>query len=63
MQKKLSWQVFSNDDRSKVIEAVKNTISKSDGCIMNLESKKEWLIFMNISFGRGKGDLKHKIPE
>ena len=105
MQKKLSWQVFSNDDRNKVIEAVKNIVSNSDGCIMNfnmfsdlaltlsieieenkiqtlhsalslivniselelhdmnLESKKEWLIFMNISFGRGKGDLKQEIPE
>jgi hypothetical protein len=105
MQKKLSWQVFSNDDRNEVIEAVKNTISNSDGCIMNfnmfsdlaltlsveieenkiqtlhralsrvvnvsklevhninLESKKEWLIFMNISFGKGKGELKQEIPE
>ena len=105
MQKKLSWQVFSNDDRNKVIEAVKNIVSTSDGCIMNfnmfsdlaltltieieenkiqtlhralslvvniselelhdmnLESKKEWLIFMNISFGRGKGELKQEIPE
>ena len=105
MQKKLNWNAFSNDDRNKVIEAVKNTISNSDGCIMNfnmfsdlaltlsieieenkiqtlhralslvlniselelheinLESKKEWLIFMNISFGRGKGELKQVIPE
>ena len=105
MKKKLSWQVFSNDDRNKAIEAVKNAISHSDGCIMNfnmfsdlaltlsieieenkiqtlykalslvvniselelhdmnLESKKEWLIFMNISFGRGKGELKQEIPE
>jgi len=105
MQKKLSWQVFSNDDRNEVIEAVKNSISNSGGCIMNfnmfsdlaltlsieieenkihtlhkalslvvnisefelhdlnLESKKEWLIFMNISFGSGKGELKHEIPE
>ena len=105
MKKKLSWQVFSNDDRNEVIEAVKNTISNSGGCIMNfnmfsdlaltlsieleenkiqtlhkalslvvnisefelhdlnLESKKEWIIFMNISFGSGKGELKHEIPE
>ena len=27
MQKKLSWQAFSNDDRNKVIEAVKNRMS------------------------------------
>ena len=105
MQKKLSWQAFSNDQRNEVIEAVKNAISLSDGCIMNfnmfsdlalnlsieieenkiqelhrtlslvinlseldlhdinLESKKEWLIFLNTSFSRGKGELKQVIPE
>ena len=104
MQKKLRWQLFSNDDRNQVIEAIKNAISNSDGYIMNFnmfsdlalslsfeikenkiqvlhkalsivadisdlelhvlnaESKKEWLIFMNVSFGSGKGDLKHEIP-
>ena len=35
MKKKLSWQVFSNDDRHKVIEAVKNAISHSDGCMLH----------------------------
>ncbi|MDX5584883.1 MAG: hypothetical protein QNK20_08100, partial [Aureibaculum sp.] len=30
---------------------------------LNLESKKERLIFMNISFGSGKGEPKHEIPE
>ena len=105
MQKNLNWQAYSNDDRNNVIEAIRNTISNSDGCILNfnmfsdfaltlsieieenkvqtlhsalshavhiselelheinLASKKEWLIFMNISFGRGKGELKQEIPQ
>lgn len=105
MQKKLNWQLFSNEDRNVIIENIKNVISRSDGYIINfnmfsdlalslsveieenkiqtlhralsqivnvselerdnisLESKKEWLIFMNISFGRGKGELKQETPE
>ena len=105
MQKKLSWELFSNDNRNEEIEAVKNAISNSGGCIMNfnmfsdlaltliieieenkiqtmhralslvanilefelydlnIESKKEWLIFTNISFGRGKGELKQEIAD
>jgi len=105
MQKKLSWQAYSNGNRNEAIEAVKKAISSSDGYIMNfnmfsdlaltlnieiegnkiqalykalslvlsiselelhnlnLESDKEWLIFMNISFNRGKGELKQEIPE
>ena len=27
------------------------------------KSKKEWLIFMNISFSKGTGELKIKMPE
>jgi len=27
------------------------------------ESSKEWLLFMNISFGKGKGYLKNEVPE
>jgi len=26
-------------------------------------TKKDWLIFLNISFGRGMGDLKSEIPD
>jgi len=105
MQNKLSWEAFSNDERNKVIEELKNTISSSAGYIIsfnmfsdlalalsieieenkiktlhtalslilkisdldlykvNMESKKEWLINMNISFSRGKGKLKQEIPE
>ena len=105
MQKKLNWQLFSNENRYEIIENIKNVISNSDGYIVNfnmfsdlalslsveieenkiqklhralsqiinvselkldninLESKKDWLIFMNISFGRGKGELKQETPE
>lgn len=33
-------------------------ISEIESDNFNLNSKKEWLIFMNISFGKGKGGLK-----
>jgi len=29
---------------------------------INPKSNKDWLIFMNISFGSGKGELKKEIP-
>ena len=38
-------------------------VSELDLHDINLESKKEWLIFINTSFSRGKGELKQKIPE
>lgn len=104
MIKKLNWQAFSNDERNKVIEELKEIISNNDGYIINFnmfsdlalslnieieenrilelykalthilnvsdfdtkninfESRKEWLIFMNISFSIGKGELKKEIP-
>ncbi len=46
----------------KALSKVVN-ISNLDVHNINLESKKEWLIFMNISFGKGKGKLKQEIPE
>ena len=104
MKPKLNWQAYSNADRNKIIEEVKDSISKNDGCIMNfnmysdlaltlcieieeykiiglhktlsckltvsdfdveninLDSKKEWLIFLNMSFNKGTGNLKTMIP-
>lgn len=38
------------------------TISDVDDTV-NPQSKKDWLIFMNISFGKGTGSLKSDIPE
>ena len=35
MKRKLSWRIFSNEDRNIVIEAVKTAISTSNGCIVN----------------------------
>ncbi len=104
MLNKLQWQAFTNDDRSSIIEKVKEVISGSDGYITNFHmfsdlalslsieitensihelhkalrkvltvsefnpedirstSKKEWLIFVNISFGGGTGDLTKEVP-
>ncbi|MFT4969074.1 MAG: hypothetical protein ACI9O4_000819 [Chitinophagales bacterium] len=30
---------------------------------INLESKKEWIIFIHLSFSKGKGELKQEIPD
>ena len=30
---------------------------------LNLKSKKECLIFMNVSFSKGEGNLKNEIPD
>jgi hypothetical protein len=38
-------------------------VSDFDAGTINQESKKEWLIFLNISFTSGTGELKIKIPE
>lgn len=104
MQKRLNWQAFSNDNRNKIIEEVKEAISRSDGCIMNFtifsdlalslsveieenkiealhrslssvlqvsdldacaisaKSGKEMFVYINISFGSGKGELTSEIP-
>jgi len=99
MIRKLNWQAFTNNDRNKVIDELKDIISDYDGFILNfnmfsdltmslsieieenkivklyqalsqilnvsdfetnsirIESRKNWVIFMNISFSIGKGDL------
>ncbi len=38
------------------------TISELENQEISQTSKKEWLIFMNLSFSNGKGDLKIEIP-
>ncbi len=51
------------------IEALHNELSLIAGIStlatdnLNLNSNKEWLIFLNISFNKGRGDLKNEIPE
>ena len=37
-------------------------ISEFDFDKINQESNKEWLIFLNVSFSRGKGDLRIEVP-
>jgi len=46
----------------KALSSILN-ISELELNNLNLESKKEWLIFINISFSRGKGELKRRIPK
>lgn len=104
MLKKLNWQAYTGEQRNKVIEDVKESILKNDGCIVNfnmfsdleislsieieeyriadlytsfsknlnisecdlkiinLNSKKDWMIFMSISFSVGKGKLSVEKP-
>ncbi|MTI30300.1 hypothetical protein [Xanthovirga aplysinae] len=38
-------------------------ISDLDLGIINQNSQKEWLLFINLSFSKGTGDLKMKVPE
>lgn len=37
-------------------------VSDLDEQSINVASKKEWLIFLNLSFSSGKGELKKSIP-
>lgn len=39
------------------------SLSEFDIQDINTSSQKEWIIFMNISFGSGEGNLKQEIPE
>ncbi len=41
----------------------KVSLSEFDKGSINQQSKKERLIFMNVTFSRGEGKLKNKIPE
>ena len=38
-------------------------ISELDSSEIRMESKKEYYLFLNISFTKGKGNLKNLIPE
>ena len=38
-------------------------ISDLEAETVNPNSKKEWLVFINISFGSGTGDLKGIVPD
>ncbi len=39
------------------------TVSSLESDGINQNSTKDWLIFLNISFGQGTGELKIEIPE
>ena len=105
IKNKLNWQAYSSEDRNSCIEAIKDTISRNDGYILNFNifsdlalfltieieegrifdlcedlkkyitiskqqeeklsanSKNDWWILLNISFSKGKGDLKIATPD
>lgn len=71
----LNFNLFSDLAMSLNIEAEGNNINDmhralSDRLeitflnkgIINLNSKKEWLILINLSFSKGNGNLKNNIP-
>ena len=71
----LNFHMFSDLALSLSIEIPGNSIyqlHKALSTILNVSefdpkdirpaSKKEWLIFVNISFGGGTGDLKKEVP-
>ena len=104
MKQKLNLTAVTIKNRFEIIEKIKDTISSSDGFIINfnmfsdlslalcieieenkiidlhtalaniisisdIESasdirdlKREWFVFLNVSFIKGKGDLEKKIP-
>lgn len=71
----MNFNVFSDIALSLSIEIKENAIKKLHNALsnilkvsdldienINLGSRKEWLIFINISFSNGTGNLKRKIP-
>ena len=60
MQKKLSWQAFSNDERNEVIETVKNTISLCDGCILNFNMFSDLALNLSIEIEENKIQELHR---
>ena len=54
MQKKLSWELFSNTNRHEVIDAIKNIISDNDGCIMNFTSFSDLALGLSIEIEENK---------
>ena len=46
-----------HNDLQKIV-----TLSDFDSKKIDVHSNKEWIIFMNISFSEGTGNLKHEKP-
>jgi len=38
------------------------TVSDLDKSTINLKSKKEWCVYLTVSFAQGKGDLVREVP-
>lgn len=60
MQKKISWEAFSNDDRNKVIEAIKKTIASCDGCIINFNMFSDLALSLSIEIEENNIQKLHK---
>ena len=72
----MNFNMFSDLAMSLSIEIEENKIPKLQSELsdvvdlvdespndIDLDSKKEWLIFINVSFGKGRGALKNEVPE
>ena len=70
-----NFHMFSDLALSLSIEITENSIHELHKALGNVltvsefnpedirpTSKKEWLLFVNISFGRGTGELKKEVP-
>ncbi len=60
MRKKLNGQAFSNEDRIKAIEDVKDIISSSDGCIMNFGIFSDLALSLSIEIEENRIGPLHK---
>ena len=50
------------DNFHKELSSISN-ISEIGTDSLSPQSSKEWLIFINLSFSKGKGDLRMVVPE
>jgi len=51
MKRKLSWQLYSSDDRNKVINLIKQAIDDIDGCILNFNLFSDLDLTLRVEVG------------
>lgn len=61
MQRSLSWQAFSNGDRNRIIEEIKNAISATDGYILNFNMFSDLALTLCIEIEENKIESLHKL--
>ena len=62
----LSLSVEISEDRIEDLHKAMDaclTISELDINALSQQSKKEWVIYLNLSFGAGTGDLRIDVPD